>query len=180
MKERIRLLRKELKLNQSEFGEKVGVKGNTIGNYELGLRNPSEAVIFSICREFNVNETWLRTGQGEMFIQISENDEYTKAAESIAQNNDIEIMSLLVEYWKLDDTSKTIFKNFLRNVSERINESSNQHMPNLDIPIPSEEELQKYVVNIDEIDENDPELHPDIRKQIIQSKKEKKTKKEIG
>ena len=66
LKERIKEIRKSNKMNQSEFGAKIGVKGNTIGNYELGLRNPSDAVIFSICREFNINEEWLRTGEGEM------------------------------------------------------------------------------------------------------------------
>ena len=66
MNNRIKEIRKALNLTQSEFGAKVGVKGNTIGNYEIGLRTPSDAVIFSICREFNVNEEWLRTGTGEM------------------------------------------------------------------------------------------------------------------
>lgn len=71
MNNRIKEIRKALNLTQSEFGAKVGVKGNTIGNYEIGLRTPSDAVIFSICREFNVNEEWLRTGTGEMFIQAT-------------------------------------------------------------------------------------------------------------
>lgn len=77
MKERIKAVRKhpDINLSQEEFGRRVGVKGNTIGNYELGLRNPSEAVIFSICREFNINEDWLRTGSGEMFNQLSEDEE---------------------------------------------------------------------------------------------------------
>ena len=75
MNERIKLLRKELQLNQSDFGARVGVKGNTIGNYELNLRNPSEAVIFSICREFNVNEEWLRSGTGTMFNDMSQDEE---------------------------------------------------------------------------------------------------------
>lgn len=67
MNERIKELRKSLGLTQLEFGEQVGVKANTIGNYEIGLRTPSDAVIRAICREFNVNENWLRTGDGEMF-----------------------------------------------------------------------------------------------------------------
>lgn len=67
MNERIKDLRKSLGLTQVEFGEQVGVKANTIGNYEIGLRTPSDAVIRAICREFNVNENWLRTGEGEMF-----------------------------------------------------------------------------------------------------------------
>lgn len=68
MKERIKQLRKTLKLTQVEFGEKLGLKGNTITNYENGLRVPSDAVILSICREFDVNENWLRTGNGNMFL----------------------------------------------------------------------------------------------------------------
>lgn len=72
MNERIKELRKSLGLTQLEFGEQVGVKANTIGNYEIGLRTPSDAVIRAICREFNVNENWLRTGDGEMFNQQDE------------------------------------------------------------------------------------------------------------
>ena len=68
MKNRIRELRKELGLTQSEFGSRLGVKGNTVTGYEAGSRAPSDAIIFSICREFDVNEEWLRTGSGDMFI----------------------------------------------------------------------------------------------------------------
>lgn len=68
MKNRIRELRKELGLTQSEFGSRLGVKGNTVTGYESGTRVPSDAIIFSICREFDVNEDWLRTGSGDMFI----------------------------------------------------------------------------------------------------------------
>lgn len=67
MKDRIKKLRKTLDLTQREFGERIGVKGTTIANYELGRNEPGDAIIFSICREFNVNEEWLRTGSGEMF-----------------------------------------------------------------------------------------------------------------
>ena len=67
MKDRIRALRKTFGLTQSEFGDKIGVRGNTITNYENGNRSISDAVILSICREFGCDETWLRTGEGEMF-----------------------------------------------------------------------------------------------------------------
>lgn len=75
MNTRIKDLRKHLGLSQSEFGEKIGLKGNTITNYENNLRTPSDAVIYSICREFNVSERWLRTGEGEMFLELSRADE---------------------------------------------------------------------------------------------------------
>lgn len=67
MGERIKELRKKLGLNQTEFGAKIGLKQGTIAGYENCVRTPLEAVINSICREFNVNETWLRTGEGDMF-----------------------------------------------------------------------------------------------------------------
>ena len=75
MKERIKQVRKKHGLTQTEFGKRIGVKGNTVTNYETGLRNPTDAVILSICREFNVSEPWLRDGIGEMFVQKSKDEE---------------------------------------------------------------------------------------------------------
>ena len=68
MKDRIKQVRKSQKLTQTAFGDIIGVKGNTITNYETGLRNPTDAVIKSICREFGVSVEWLRTGKGNMFV----------------------------------------------------------------------------------------------------------------
>ena len=78
MNERIRLLRKELGLNQSDFGNKIGVKQGTVAGYESGARTPLDAVVSSICREFDVNEEWLRTGEGEMFEQMTEQQKLLK------------------------------------------------------------------------------------------------------
>lgn len=75
MKDRIKEIRKSHNLTQSEFGERIGIKGNTVTSYETGLRVPSDAVVLSICREFGVNEIWLRTGEGEMFQQLSRDEE---------------------------------------------------------------------------------------------------------
>lgn len=75
IKDRIKLIRKEKKLTQVEFGDVIGVKGNTVTNYETGLRNPTDAVIKSICREFNVSEEWLKTGEGEMFLPLGRQDQ---------------------------------------------------------------------------------------------------------
>ena len=67
MKERIRKLRRMLDLTQQAFGERIGIKRNTVANYETGRNEPVDSVVALICREFNVNEDWLRTGAGEMF-----------------------------------------------------------------------------------------------------------------
>lgn len=66
MNERIKQVRKYYGLTQKEFAEKLNVPRNTIGGYEAGKSNPSNAAVNNICREFEVNKSWLRTGEGEM------------------------------------------------------------------------------------------------------------------
>ena len=72
--ERIKKVRKELDLTQQGFADRIGMKRNSIAQVEMG-RNTSDQTIISICREFNINEAWLRTGDGEMFVQRSRDDE---------------------------------------------------------------------------------------------------------
>lgn len=69
--ERIKQLRKELGLTQEKFADRIGLKRNSVALIELG-RETSDQTIFAICREFRVNEEWLRTGAGEMFIPSPE------------------------------------------------------------------------------------------------------------
>lgn len=75
MNERIKKLRKTLDLTQLEFAERLGMKQNTIATYEMGRSNPSDPTINNICKEFNVSETWLRTGAGEMFNKVTRDEE---------------------------------------------------------------------------------------------------------
>lgn len=74
MNDRIALVRKATGLTQEKFGERLGLSRNFMWMIENGTRIPSDRTIGDICREFNVNETWLRTGEGEMFIQIPESE----------------------------------------------------------------------------------------------------------
>lgn len=67
MNERIKELRKALGLTQQEFANKIGIKRNSLANYETGRNIPLDAILLSICREFNVSEDWLRNGIGDMF-----------------------------------------------------------------------------------------------------------------
>lgn len=55
-------------MNQSDFGKRIGVTGSAISMWESGDRGIPESAILSICREFCVNEVWLRTGEGEPFL----------------------------------------------------------------------------------------------------------------
>ncbi len=83
MHERLKKLRKSLDLTQQKFADKIGMKQNTIAQYEMGRTIPSDAIIFSICREFNVNEEWLRTGSGEMFLQSNRNADIAKLTKEL-------------------------------------------------------------------------------------------------
>lgn len=117
MKDRIRQLRKELGLNQTDFGERIGVKQGSIAGYESGARTPIDAVITSICREFNVNENWLRTGSGEMFIQASPYEKAYNRFGYIMENSSPSkkaALSMLLEllYSVPDDTWDEMIKKF--------------------------------------------------------------------
>lgn len=74
MHERIRKLRRILDLTQEKFAERIGIKRNTVATYESGRNEPVDSVVALICREFHVNEEWLRNGTGEMFTQDSEDE----------------------------------------------------------------------------------------------------------
>lgn len=86
MNERIKELRKTLGFTQQEFADKIGVKRNTVATYEMGRSVPSDSAISLICREFNVNEDWLRNGSGEMFRPRSRNKELFEYFNKIVEN----------------------------------------------------------------------------------------------
>lgn len=75
MNERIKELRKALGLTQQKFADCLGIKQNTVAQYEIGRNVPIDTVINLICREFHVSERWLRFGEGEMFIQTTRDEE---------------------------------------------------------------------------------------------------------
>lgn len=70
---RLKELRKTLRLNQEDFGNRLGVTKASISRLESGINNFTEQMIKSICREFNVDYLWFTTGVGEVFAN-SEND----------------------------------------------------------------------------------------------------------
>lgn len=83
MHERLKMLRKTLGLTQQEFADKIGSKRNTIAKYEINASTPSAAVVSLICREFNVNEEWLRNGNGEMFLQSNRNSDIARLTKEL-------------------------------------------------------------------------------------------------
>jgi len=66
MKERIKTIRKERKLNQTEFGDRIGATQAMVTSYETGRVVPSDAMLKLISKEFGISYAWLKTGEGEM------------------------------------------------------------------------------------------------------------------
>ena len=97
MNERIALVRKSLSLTQEEFAEQVGLSRNFMWMIESGTRVPSDRTISDICREFNVNETWLRTGEGEMFNQITRSEKITSFLTEITEDEGDDFKRRFVE-----------------------------------------------------------------------------------
>lgn len=76
MNERIKFLRNDvLHLSQDALGKRLGVTGAAISRMEAGGRAVTDQMVLAICREFNVNEEWLRNGTGEMFNTLSQDEE---------------------------------------------------------------------------------------------------------
>lgn len=123
MKNRIKQIRKGKNLTQVEFGERIGVKGNTVTNYETGLRNPTDAVILSICREFNVNEDWLRNGTGKMYKE--RDGSFSELLVELEDSDDDFIKSLITVYMGLDEDSKSALRKIAKGMAEKYKSREN-------------------------------------------------------
>lgn len=95
--EKIKEIRKHLGLTMEKFGERVGVGKTAISNIENNNRNLTDQMTISICREFNVNEDWLRTGEGEMFKPLSRSETIAKFAGELMKDEDDSFRRQLVE-----------------------------------------------------------------------------------
>ncbi len=115
---RIRKLREELKLNQEEFANALGLNRNFISLIEVGKRNPSGRTISSICDRFNVNEEWMQYGTGDIFRE----DEPTIMQQLQKEFNlDDFSYSLVYEYLKLSDNQKKAVQDFFYKVIKKRN-----------------------------------------------------------
>ena len=114
LSERIKIVRKNLKMTQSAFGEVIGISRDTVANIENGRIDIKDVFIKSICREFNVDYGWLTTGVGEMFVDsdedflarvdailVDENEDRRNMIKTLlyASDEDIAAVSRLVKYF---------------------------------------------------------------------------------
>lgn len=118
VKERIKTLRKELGLSQDAFAEKLGLTKNYISLIENGNRNLSEQSIKVLCSTLDVNEEWLRTGKGEMFIEKSKDILISDMFADILKGDDTDFKYRLVSALsKLDDDDWDSLEKFITLIS---------------------------------------------------------------
>lgn len=109
IKDRIKQLRKAKGLTQFEFADRLKVSRNNIAGYETGRTEPSGSAISLICRTFSVSETWLRTGEGEMFSDTAREEQIAAFMGDVlaAESEDFRkrfvsmLSSLSVDEWRL-------------------------------------------------------------------------------
>ena len=121
MNERIKELRKALGLTLEEFGSRIGMGKSSVSKIEKGLNGTTDQTIRSICREFNVNEAWLRTGDGDMFDQDQPSirsrlaDEYKLTARE---------QSALSAFLELSDSDRAAIMRYVDKLVEKFSPAS--------------------------------------------------------
>lgn len=123
MNERLKEIRKELKLTQKEFAKKLGITDSGISRLEKGQNQLTDQMIRSICREFNVNYSWLVSGTGDMFDEVPQ----TSIDELCSQYglDDFDRV-LILEYLKMSADARKALKDYIRNVMKRVGDADPQ------------------------------------------------------
>ncbi|MCQ2017445.1 helix-turn-helix domain-containing protein [Clostridium butyricum] len=119
MNERFKEIRLKLNLTQEEFGERIGIKSRAhISALESGRRTLIDRIITDVCREFNVNEDWLRFGNGETFIEPDSFslDDYIKSKGATQLELD-----LIKSYFEIpEDLRNSLMNHFKNNILKQM------------------------------------------------------------
>ena len=147
---RIKKIRKSLDLTQTEFAERIGSVQNTVTGYENGRRNPSAPVISLICREFHINEEWLRTGEGEMHAPTLSSTLDTLAQEQKLSHGE---QILIEKFLSLNPAVRQSILNYVMEVATAVNSET----VSASTPTPTEMSAD--------------ELHAELDRQLAMEKK---------
>ena len=120
LNERLKKLRKTLDMTQQAFADKLGVKRNTVGQWECGVNPLTDQTVVSICREFNVNENWLRTGEGDMFTEMSRDEQIEKFVGDLLHGEEDSFKRRLISgLAALDENGWKVLEDFLDSIQKK-------------------------------------------------------------
>ena len=118
MNERFIELRKALNLTQTEIGERLGVTRSVISNIEYNRVEPSQLIIKLACKEFGVDEIWLRTGVGEMFREVSREEQVASFFMGALSGDDQFKKAFVSALASLDETAWEKLRDFAEKLYE--------------------------------------------------------------
>lgn len=125
MKDRLKKLRKTLDMTQQEFADKIGIARGNIGAYEVGKNALSDAVISLICKtdfppKGKVNEKWLRTGKGDMFTEMSRDEQIEKFVGDLLHGEEDSFKRRLISgLTALDENGWKVLEDFLDSIQKK-------------------------------------------------------------
>lgn len=114
MNTRIKKIRKSLRLTQKDFGAKIGMKPSSISDIETGRNNLSEQTIKLICKEYQINEVWLRTGEGEMYSEISPEDRYSINLGKLTLEENQFVQNVINSLAESDSDELKVIENYMK------------------------------------------------------------------
>lgn len=117
LRDRIAKIREQLNKSQEEFGNILGVTKSTISLLETKKREPSERLIRDICREFNINEVWIRTGEGgneNMFTKVSQEDRYSINLGKLTVSENIFIQNAINTLAEMEPEKLKVIEEFMK------------------------------------------------------------------
>ena len=112
LKDRIRHFRKDIKkLTQDEFRKEINLSRSNLASIETGAVKVTDRVIADICKTFNLSEHWLRTGEGDMYVESETSlvDSLTKQMNMSAEQRKLMEIFLTMSDEKRDSVSKAFF-----------------------------------------------------------------------
>ena len=115
--DRIKMIRVDKGYSQQKFADKIKLSANFINLIERGSRNPSERTLNDISAEFNVNLEWLKTGEGDMYDEESE-DVVIKSLRTEYNLDDIDL-EIIQTYIKMAPLERQVFKDFIKNIADK-------------------------------------------------------------
>lgn len=119
MNERIKRIRNSLNISQTDFAKKLSISRSAVCKMESGENYPSEQTIKLICREFSVNEDWLRTGNGEMFVPSKKDDLISSMLGDVIKADESDFKRRLISALsKLDDSGWDTLEKLIDSISE--------------------------------------------------------------
>lgn len=116
MNERIKELRKALGLTLEKFGERVGLKKSSLSQIENGVNGVTDQLFKSICREFNVREEWLRTGELPMFVQMNRDERVADIVKKALASDDEFVINTFTALGQLTPAEWDLVKKFINTI----------------------------------------------------------------